>query len=297
MLDTRRLLYFVTVAEEGSFTKAAEKLLMAQPPLSQQIKLLEDEVGFRLFERAKRKSPYLTAEGRAFLPEAKKTLESVERLGVFAQQQSAGSTGHLSIGYIASFGTERFARMIRGFARENPGVQITLLERSTGKQIPAFDEGLLDVGFMRKWPHLPSGFSAKPILKQEMKLAVPSDHIFAKRKQIDWKDLKDQKIVLVDSKIVSSDYYAEFFTRLDQAGVVPQLSQTAVGIAGQVWLVSSGQGVAPVPVTDELKIPGVVWLDLPKNSPRYDLEVVWRKGARSPLVEKFVKYTLGFWKV
>lgn len=295
-IDLKRLRYFVAVADDMSFTKAAQKLRIAQPPLSQQIQHLEGELGFPLFDRSNRRGLRLTADGRDFLAEARQVLAGLHALEKKIQLRSQGLVGSLSVGLISSMATTKFATMLREFQKTHPGIQIRLIDRPSSWQFKAFSEGKLDVGFVRPLRQPPKELVFQRIRKQAMKLAVPTGHPLAKKSQVEWRDLSQEDFILVEPEIVSATYYSEFELRCQKAGFTPRVSQYTTSMAAQIWLVSAGFGLAPLSVASEVdRWPGVAFVTLPKDAPVYETAVVWRKENQTAAVMKFIEFTRGFW--
>lgn len=152
MLDLRRLRYFLTVAEELHFGRAALRLHLAQPPLTRQISTLENELGFRLFDRTSR-AVSLTPQGQHFLPYAQAVLEQVERAQVMADKLAAGSAGQLALGYASSIAlSELFSQALQAFAQRFPQVQLTLVEGASVSQWGQIVDGRIDIGLSRMQP-------------------------------------------------------------------------------------------------------------------------------------------------
>lgn len=147
MLDLRRLRCFAAVAETLHFGRAAQRLHMAQPPLTRQISALEEELGFRLFDRSSR-AVTLTAEGSLFLPYARGLLDQLERTAGFARKLAQGLAGHLTLGYASSIAlSDLFTEAIRLFRERHPEVQLELLEGASAAQWAQIAEGGIDVGW------------------------------------------------------------------------------------------------------------------------------------------------------
>ncbi len=152
MLDLRKLRYFLTVAEELHFGRAALRLHLAQPPLTRQISALEAELGFKLFDRTSR-TVTLTTQGRAFLPYARGVLEQVELAQVIAGKLAAGTAGQLALGYVSSIAlSDLFSQAIQAFSQRFPDVQLTLVECASGSLGAQVADGRLDIGLSRLLP-------------------------------------------------------------------------------------------------------------------------------------------------
>lgn len=291
-MELRHLRYFVTVADEMSFTRAAQRLHIAQPPLSQQIRDLEEELGFSLFVRRSR-SIMLTQAGKEFLPEARQILENFAKLRQRALLRARGDLGLLTIGIISSMARPAFAATLRSFQKSNPGIKISLVQQPSSWQVEALTAGEIDVGFLRATDELPKDLDIQHIRREAMKLAVPSDHHLAKRKKVEWEELASEPFILIEKDVTGLRYYDAFFNICRRAGFEPLIQQYTMNIATQVWLVSAGLGVAPITIIpDAHHLGGVSLANLPKNAPTYETAMAWRSSDSSAALRKFVD----FWK-
>lgn len=197
MLDLRRLRCFAAVAETLHFGRAAQRLHMAQPPLTRQISALEEELGFRLFDRSSR-AVTLTAEGSLFLPYARALLDQLERTAGFARKLAQGLAGHLTLGYASSIAlSDLFTEAIRLFRERHPEVQLELLEGASAAQWAQIAEGGIDVGLGRLPP--PEGQVGIEVLAlggEPLVVAVPNGDPLARQERIDLYDLRDRPLIL-----------------------------------------------------------------------------------------------------
>ena len=289
-MELRHLRYFVAVAEELSFTKAAKRLHMAQPPLSQQVRALEDELGFRLFNRESRQIE-LTRDGREFLGEARAILEQMTELQQRAALRARGALGSLKVGVYPSFMSNRFAQAIQAYLQANPGWKITVRDRSSFWQVEALRQGRLDVGFVTNTAELGDDLDVYPLKKMAMRLAVPSSHGLASRSQVTWADLAGEAFVMIDPEIITPGYYAEFRQRCQRAGFDPVPSHFALNAATQLWFVAAGLGIAPMAVIPEDEPrPGVTYVTLPKDAPTYQTAMIWRRVETTGDLKKFTDF-------
>ncbi|MFT3967233.1 MAG: LysR substrate-binding domain-containing protein [Sphingobium sp.] len=182
-MDLRHLRYFLCVAEEMHFGRAAQRLGISQPPLSQQIRALEEELGVRLFERTSRRVR-LTDAGRLFEPEARQTLAQADRAAQTARRAHRGEIGHFGLGFTASAPfVPRVADALYRFRQEHPGVALVLQELGRDEQIARVEQGQLDIGIIRGFeqPSLPPGLRLESLLEEDMLLAMRQDHPLALR--------------------------------------------------------------------------------------------------------------------
>lgn len=290
-MDLRHIRYFVTVAKHLSFTKAAEALHIAQPPLSQQIQNLEKELGYDLFIRSNR-SISLTQAGKDLLEDSVALLERMEQFEKKALLKQEGHSGTLHISLISSFVSKAFADMIRQFRKSVPDAKISLDIHPTMWQRDALQKGRIDVGFiMLPSTHPMDSSEGQVLLKGHMKLAVHPQHPLAKKGKAEWSDLAEEPLILVEPESIPGDYYSEFNRHCRRAGFEPLASQYANNVATQIWMASAGMGVAPLFIAPELETRSdISFVSLPSNAPKFDTYITWRKEDCSPLLEKFVKH-------
>lgn len=289
MLDLRRLRYFLTVAEELHFGRAALRLHLAQPPLTRQISALEAELGFRLFDRTSR-SVTLTAQGQHFLPYARAVLEQVELAEVIARKLSAGSAGQLSLGYASSIAlSDIFSQAIQAFAQRFPAVQLTLVEGASGSQWSQIIDGRIDIGLSRLAP--PPGQSEVQALSlgdEPLVAALCSDDPLASLDQVSLAQLSARPLILFPSDYGSGLNQA--IEQLYQRNGLPLIrGQVGRQITSIIALVAAGQGVALVPqCTRTLAKNGVAYRPLTDPQATAQLLMLTRKHGRSLLVEAFM---------
>ncbi|HLX63484.1 MAG TPA: LysR substrate-binding domain-containing protein [Planctomycetota bacterium] len=289
-MELRHLRYFVSVATELSFSQAAKKLHISQPPLSQQIRDLERETGLELFDRSRRKI-MLTQAGHDFLSDVKEVLDAVARLERRARQRAEGQIGHLTIGVnMGIISPHFFATTMRAFQRRHAGIKISLLDYLSVRQIEALMSGEIDAGFLRLPSQIPPQLETHRIKREATRIAVPVGHPLAKRHKIEWTELTDARFILIQPD-VSRTFYEEFYLRCRTAGFEPKVEQYAFNIATQLWLVSAGLGVAPLPMTPEItKRSGVRFVALPGDAPIYETVMAWRRDDLSPALQRFVQF-------
>lgn len=289
-MDLRQLRYFVTVAEELSFSRAATRLHMAQPPLSQQIANFESELGLPLFHRTTRRIG-LTSVGRELLPEAQAILESVARFAQRAEERRRGELGELRLSVISGLATSELAELLRDFRHDNPGLKVTLEVHPSIWQLQAFRESTLDAGFLTLSSDVLTDFGTLQILEGRMSLAVPKEHRLAEKEHAEWSDLENEPMIWVEQESIVGDYYSGLRRCCQEAGFEPQVSQYAPNGATQVWMVSAGLGVAPIHVRAKKgEWPGVRFLSLPADAPRHEVFFAWKKGALSPALQRFITF-------
>ena len=284
-MELRHLRYFVAVAEELSFRKAAEKLHMAQPPLSAQIKSLEEELHVRLFHRTTR-SVQLTHSGRVFLAEARSVLAASNQAEQRVRDAEHGLAGTLRVGVIAPVTNAWLAAILRRFRRQFPGVQLSLFDLTSTEQLRRLRAQELDAGLLRP----PVGFPEleyKFVGESRQVLAVPTGHKLARKKELRWEDFHDQEMVLIHPS-AQHGFYDAFLGECAKAGAKPRPVQYANDIQTKMWLISAGFGVAPTIATlEEVRRPGLTFRPLPSGLPLVQTVLVWRRDDSSPVLSRF----------
>jgi DNA-binding transcriptional LysR family regulator len=284
-MELRHLRYFVAVAEELSFRKAAEKLHMAQPPLSAQIKALEEELRVRLFDRTTR-SVQLTHSGRVLLAEARAVLAASMLAEQRVRDAEHALVGTLRVGVIAPVTNAWLAGILRRFRQQFPGVQLSLFDLTTTEQLRRLRAQELDAGLLRApvdFPELDSKF----VGESRQVLAVPTGHKLAKKRRLRWEDFHDQELVLIHPS-AQHGFYDAFLTECGKAGAKPRPVQYANDIQMKMWLISAGFGIAPtIATSEEVKRPGLTFRPLPSALPLVQTVLVWRREDTSPVLARF----------
>jgi DNA-binding transcriptional LysR family regulator len=288
-VELRHLRYFVAVAEELHLGRAAERLRIAQPPLSRQIRDLEREVGTPLFERVPR-GVELTPAGRAFLPEARLTLAQAERAQRTARRAAQGETGRLRVGFVETAADAAVLPDVLGFFRMHlPDVGVSLFEMDALQQAEALRTERIDLGILHSLPtDAAQWLRVEPVYDDPIVAAVPQTHALAGRARLTLKELATESFVLFP-RPAAPVLYDALIARCRAAGFSPRVVQEAAGWHTLAGLVAAGVGVAFVPESlAELRRPGVVYV--PLRGLRVELRMVaaWKRGARSPVRERFV---------
>ena len=288
-MELRHLRYYVAVAEELHFGRAAERLGIAQPPLSRQIRDLEREIGVELFQRVPR-GVELTAAGIAFLPEARLTLAQADRSQRSAQRAARGETGRLRVGFVEAATHSGILPDVLSFFRVHlPSVGLSLLELDTPLQAEALRDGRIDVGILHsppldadRWLHVQE-IHAEPVV-----LAIPKSHRLAGRSRLTLGWLAAEPFVLFPRHIGPTLHDA-IIARCRAAGFSPRVVQEAAGWHTLASLVGAGVGVGFVPRSlASFPQHGVVYRSMRELSVDMTLSVVWKIGDRSPVRQRFV---------
>jgi DNA-binding transcriptional LysR family regulator len=287
-METRQLRYFVQVAEELHFGRAAQSLGIAQPPLSQQIMKLEEELGVKLFQRTSRRVE-LTAAGKSLLEEARLILARIEAAREMARQVSEGISGSLNVGAVGPALDTFLPEWTRRLLTANPQVRVTLHELRSDQQIEWLTGGRLDIGFLRLYDHDLRGLSHRTILKQSYVLALPTRHPLTRRKSIPLAALHQVEMIMAPRRNRPS-LHDRILTCLQAAGASIQIVQEASSKRTEIALVAAGIGAALVPeaYVHVFKRPGVVYRPLVGDLPPIEMVAVWPHDRITPLCHHFL---------
>jgi DNA-binding transcriptional LysR family regulator len=286
-VELRQLRYFVAVAEERHFGRAAKRLRLSQPPLSAQIKGLEEELGVKLFQRSTRQVA-LTDAGRTFLERAEGILEAVEEAKEAAKGADEGVRGRLEIGFISSATLGLLPPAIRLFRERFAGVEIELRELTSAQQIDALYAGEIRVGLVRL-PLRAPGLRFEPLQEESFLVALPSGHPLEALESVPLEAMVDQPLIFFTRQLMPS-LHAQIVELFQRVGAFPNVVQHAVHLQTIVGLVASDVGLAILPEPAErLSREGVVYrsLDAPDATSWVGLARVEEDG--SLLVENFVR--------
>ena len=286
LMELRHLRYFVTVAEELHFGRAAERLFIAQPPLSQQIQQLERELGVALFARTSRRVQ-LTPAGEAFLPEARQILASIGQAAGAAQRAARGDSGWLGIGFAASATYDLLPAVLHDFRALYPDVALSLQELNAAEQAAALGDKTIHVGFARPYaPHPDAVVGA--VLREPFLAAFPQAHPRAGDAPLRLPALKDEPFISFPERPQPS--YAEAVRiACESAGFAPRVVQEVREMQTALSLVAAGFGVALLPASvTHLHRDGVVYRPLEEPAPRTELAVVSRSDDPSPVLQNFL---------
>jgi DNA-binding transcriptional LysR family regulator len=286
-MELRHLRYFVTLAEELHFGRAAERLHIAQPPLSQQIRQLERELGFELFHRTKR-NVQLTEAGQVFLVEVRQIMRQLQQAIQIGQQTSRGEIGQLVVGFVSSAAYNILPTILRTFRGCVPGVSLELHELTTDQQLEWLREGRMDIGFLRP-PVEENRFNWETIFQESLMVALPEGHLLANQSEVSWRSLADEPFILFP-RILAPGLYDLIISLCQQADFSPNVAQEAIQMQTIVSLVAAEMGVAIVPASlQNLQRIGVVYKTLQEYTPKVAIAMIWRKNETSATVLKFVE--------
>lgn len=290
-MELRTLRYFVTVAEELHFGRAAQRLALTQPPLSLAIRALEDELGVRLFARNRRRVA-LTHAGSAFLGEARDILARAGEAVRLARAAERGEVGRLAIGFMSASVYTLLPPVLREFAASHPRVRLELRELTLPQQMAALRRGDIHVGIVRP-PVIDAELESEVMLQEPLCVALPARHRLAALRRVRAAKLGDQPFVMFrrEPGLVLHDLVLGFCL---QQGFTPRVAQEAAQTHAVIGLVSAGIGVALVPASArEIRLRGVEIRPLLERSPPVATALAWRRDDDSPARAAFVDTARG----
>lgn len=294
IIELRHMRYFLAVAEELNFGRAAEKLGIAQPNLSQQIKALEDIVGAVLFDRTQR-SVRLTTAGEYFMAEARETLAHAQTAMTMARRAGRGEIGKVAVGYVGSATyTGVLVSIMSAFRSDYPDVEIELFEMEMQDQLRHLASGMLDIGFIRPPIELPLGIGSSLILQEELVVALSDRHPLAASRKIALSGLRDE--TFITPRHAANVSFNKYTTDAClAAGFTPRLGRQAADFVTIVSMVAIGLGVALVPQSCNcLDLPGVCYRPLAGTKILADLSLAYRRSEPSPIARSFLQYSAHF---
>lgn len=283
----RVLRYFVVLAEELHFGRAAQRLAITQPPLSTAIKSLEEELGVLLFQRTKT-SVALTPAGTVFLAEARKLLEGADRARVIVKSVDQGMTGRLDIGFNGTLLFRDILRVVERFRNECPGIEVVLREMQSADQFEWLQHGRLDAGFCHGASTVPK-LRSVPLKEDRLVLCVPATHPKAGYGIISLSELADEPFLMFEREInpVNHDTLISMFSR---AGIYPKIVHYTRNWMTTMAMVSEGWGMAIVPTTlGRMQMKGVRLIPLSGHSEVAHGMLAWNPALITPALEKFLE--------
>jgi DNA-binding transcriptional LysR family regulator len=289
-MELRHLRYFVAVAEELSFSKAAQRLHLAQPPLSKQIRDLESELGTPLFLRRNRRID-LTAEGKAFLERSRQILRDVEA-GVSAVKLGAsGEAGLLRLGFMNTLSYDFLPRTFRSFKESNPGVRVEFVEAGATEQITKIRDGRLEGGFIgQAHPNAYADIAIQTIFKDKLVAALPEQHPLAAKCRLRLSQLR--AVPMWMTSLVNAPFCNPWLLGiLKSRDILPPLAGEVASASSALMQISIGEGFVLVPEQiSRISTPGVVFRSVLDLRDRYDFSFAWKQGHETAVLKKLLNH-------
>lgn len=292
-LELRQICYFLTVVEaDNNFSRAADRLQIEQPPLSQRVRSLEKALQVQLFDRSHRPLQ-LTAAGKVFLAEAQLALQHLERGMAQAKRASRGELGQLTIGISSAVSNSVLPDILRMFRQQYPDVALELRELTMEQQLQELRDRRLDIGF----EHIPAPYSQDqrfqllPLFQEELVVALPDTHPLTAQSSISLATLAQESILL--PSLQAFPFYQEVLNQFQQAGLTPNVMQNAraTWLLTLLSLVAAGVGVAILPSSNVQSIQrtGVVYRAIADLTLTRQLSAIWRSDNGSPVLPAFLQ--------
>lgn len=278
-MELRHMRYFLAVAEELSFTRAAERVGIGQPPLSMQIKALEQEVGAPLFKRTSH-GVELSEVGLVFLPHAHKAVADAEQALRAARQAANGEVGLLRMGFTSSAVFHPLvSHSIQQFRERHPGLEISLSEGITEQLLSDIAGSQLDAAFVRIVSIPSDELGVVELPAEKLKVALPRSHPLVRRKSLHLKELAGEKFIMVP-RGKGSALYDEIFSACQAAGFDPQVIQLAPQLTSAINLVAAGLGISIVPeAIEQVQLDQVRYIDIREPAPRAQLSLAYHRQS------------------
>jgi LysR family transcriptional regulator, benzoate and cis,cis-muconate-responsive activator of ben and cat genes len=285
-MELRQLRYFVAVADSRSFSRAAERLHISQPPLSRQVANLERELGIRLLDRTNR-SVSVTPAGELFLDRARDVLKGVESAVSCMRQVAEGEVGNLTLGFGGSAAYAFIPAILRDFRARYPGVTVTLDQIPLIEQMPALKKRRIDIGFVLLPCDDPS-IGTEAMMRDRLVIAVPADHPLASRTAVHLRELKSYDFVGF-SRAGRFGYHSHTLEICRQAGFLPRIVKESAPMVSVIGLVASSIGIAIVPsMARRLQMADVRYVRLKDKHAHMDFAFAWNKEQFSPVLKTFL---------
>jgi DNA-binding transcriptional LysR family regulator len=288
-MELRHIRYFLAVAEEMNFTRAAKKVGIGQPPLSQQIGDLEEELGAPLFRRVPR-GVELTDSGKVFLPEAQAILAQAEHAKKIAQRGARGELGSLRLGFTGSAAFTRIVQdAIRTFRQTYPNVELILEEEDSITLLERLSEQTVDAAFIRPGRNDPDGVQVHRLVEESMMIALPSDHALVKASGLPLSALAKDRFLLFP-RSAGPGFFDEIISACRHAGFEPKMGYEAPQITSVGNMIAAGLGVSIVPISiaNQVCVAGVKYLKIVGDAPRASVALAIRPDEQSVTVKNFV---------
>ncbi|MFN6513197.1 MAG: LysR family transcriptional regulator [Nostoc sp. CreGUA01] len=287
-MELRHLRYFIAVAEELHFSRAAERLHIAQPPLSQQIQQLEAQLGVELFHRKTKRQVQLTEAGQVFLQEAYQLLAQLQKAIEVTQKIGKGEKGQLRIGFTSLVTYNLLPVILRQFREQFPEVELILQELTTTEQERSLRENRIHVGFAHP-PLEDNTLNQKCIQQETLIVALAETYFLAEQDKISVRSLINENFIMFPRHL-GAGLYDQIVSLCQQGNFSPKVTQEAIQMQTIIGLVSAGMGIAIVPSSlQNLQRTGVVYRSFEEKTPLVETAIVWREEDMAPVLQKFLQ--------
>ncbi len=291
--ELRHLRYFIALVEERNFERAAAKLGIAQPGLSQQIIALEALVGLPLIDRSKR-SVNLSPTGQALFEDAVKIVAQADATLAQLKRLGRGENGRIMVSYVASAAYSGvLTRSLTTFRRNLPEIELQLVEMEMRQQLDKIRKGELDFGYIRPPASIPAELTSTIVLREPLLAAIPVGHRLASKNSVDLSDLSTE-VFITPKQPPDIGFHANTIEACKEAGFSPRINTTGRDFTTIASMIAVGLGIALVPKgMDCLRLPGVRYLSLANMDTRSELAIVHRKTENNPAVRAFILHHRG----
>ncbi|WP_093200131.1 LysR family transcriptional regulator [Variovorax sp. YR750] len=283
----KHLYLFSVVAQERHFRRAAARLGMSQPPLTEQIQVLEAALRVKLFERSS-KGVQLTPEGTAILPAVQKLVLHMERLEVAVQEAISGKGRVVTIGAITSAMASLLPTLIAQVKVAMPDVKLAVIEIDSAEALTALGDGTIDIAFARMEGETGAAISTRPLLTEQLGVALPPWHALARQPVVSMRDLADEEFIMFPRR-VSPSFFDGIVSACHSHGFTPRILHETRSVASQIALVGCSQGVALVPLgLQNIGGDTVVVRPLREEVSLVTIAVAWSNRVPDPMIEQIV---------
>ncbi len=285
-MELRQLKYFLVLAEELHFSRAAQRLAISQPPLSVAIRQLEEELGAQLFERTS-KEVRLTAAGRHLRGQAQEIMEQALRVKQDMRAIAEGMQGSLRLGFVGSAIYRGLPEALEGFRERHPRVRIDMLELNSAEQITALQQERLDLGLLHA-TRPAAGLQSQALVSEPFMACLPAGHALAGLRALKVRQLAGERMVLF-SRQVSPDYHQQIWQICQSEGFTPELHHEVRHWLSVLSMVSLRQGVSLVPsCLQRVGFPGLAFVPIQGRHPQSQMQAMWHPGHVQPLVQSLL---------
>lgn len=284
-MNIRQLTYFLAVAQELNFTRAAERVGIAQPPLSQQIIALEQELGTELFTRQNRRVQ-LTIAGEVLVEHAHRVINAANAAIDAVRLVERGARSSITVGAVYSAIYSSLPETLRIFASISPRTEVSLQEMTIAQQVTGLKEGQIEVGLLRG-PVFDREVTTEVLYREHLVIAAPQGGAFAAGEPVSLRALSEIPMI-VTGRSNQRGYGDRVMDLFDTHDVRPTIAHEVSDMHTAVCLVAAGLGVSVVPaIMETMRTRGVIYCPIEEPTPGVSFSLAWRRGAESPLIERF----------